>query len=295
MAPEISPAPIRGGQLEPIFLDYLREFVHLSGHRPQTARRYGSVFRRFRRSVPQPLADIGPAQLATFCEASSDLGPRTLDLYLDILSAFFSWSVKRGHVGTNPFSDFRRSRAELSLPRPFELSEARGYVERCKNPREHMFLQLLLHTGGRPSEVANLNLADVDVSEASVTFTNTKGRRARSVFLGGEILTELRAYLDWRAKAAPPSEALFVQANGHRFGTREMRNACRRDGLPTTLHRYRHTFATQSLKLSGGDLRLVQELCGHASPLTTARYTQVDAAQKRLAAERLAGALGRTD
>jgi integrase/recombinase XerD len=166
--------------------------------------------------------------------------------------------------------------------------------------RDRAVLETLYATGCRASEVANLTVADLYLDSAFLKCRG-KGNKERVVPLGRPAVAALRSYLEDRGgegvsgrrgeedrSVTPsplhpftPSDRVFRTKSGRPF-TRifvwaVVKKYCRRAGLPAKVspHTLRHSFATHLLA-GGADLRVVQELLGHASVRTTQHYTHVD-------------------
>jgi integrase/recombinase XerC len=144
--------------------------------------------------------------------------------------------------------------------------------------RDAALLEILYGSGLRVSECVYLDCEDVARTELRVR--KGKGRKDRMVPIGDKARVALDAYLARRAELAPRDEALFVSVRGRRLVDRLVRRIldhhARQSGTPKTHpHALRHSFATHLLG-SGADLRAIQELLGHASLQTTARYAHVD-------------------
>ncbi len=150
--------------------------------------------------------------------------------------------------------------------------------------RDRALLELMYGTGLRVSEAVALDLADVD--EATLRVLHGKGDKTREVPFGGGVREALDDYLPLRAGLAHPrtgaldGRALFVSRLGRRLDVRAVRRLvdahAATAGVPRTHpHALRHSYATHLLG-SGADLRAIQELLGHASLKTTARYAHVD-------------------
>ena len=137
---------------------------------------------------------------------------------------------------------------------------------------------MLYASGVRVAELSGLDVEDVDLREGSVRVLG-KGRKERIVPLGTKAVEALRTYLGAREAARG---ALFRNPRGGRLTVRSLhrivRARARAAGLAgrVTPHTLRHTFATHLLD-AGADLRLIQELLGHARLATTQRYTHVSA------------------
>ncbi|MHB1877613.1 MAG: tyrosine-type recombinase/integrase, partial [Streptosporangiaceae bacterium] len=156
--------------------------------------------------------------------------------------------------------------------------------------RDRALLEVLYGTGARISEAVGLDLDNLDLAgaerEVATVRLAGKGGKERIVPIGSYALRALEAYLvqarpvlAGHARAGQPSPAVFLNARGGRL-TRQgawgaLRTAAARAGLPeVSPHMLRHSFATHLLD-GGADVRVVQELLGHASVATTQVYTQV--------------------
>ena len=141
--------------------------------------------------------------------------------------------------------------------------------------RDLAVLELLYAAGLRVSELCGLNRSDVDLRGRTVTVLG-KGGKQRRVPIHDAAVAALRAWFeDGRDAMEGPAEAAFVNRRGARLGPRDVRRILdRRSASPTHPHALRHTYATHLLD-GGADLRVVQELLGHASLATTQVYTHV--------------------
>jgi len=149
--------------------------------------------------------------------------------------------------------------------------------------RNRAILETLYSTGVRVAELAGMDVRDVDFDRGLVRVIG-KGNKERLTPVGKKALTCIRAYMDKRGNAPGPgisgSAPLFLNIRGGRLSTRSiarlLEKVVRELELlrPISPHGLRHTFATHMLD-AGADLRVVQELLGHASLTTTQRYTHV--------------------
>jgi integrase/recombinase XerC len=143
--------------------------------------------------------------------------------------------------------------------------------------RDAAVLELLYGSGLRVSELCGLDLGDVDTTERRVVVWG-KGSKQRAVPVSEPAAAAVDAWVaGGRAvlAGADLGAALFANRAGRRLGTRDVRRLLdRRAADPTNPHALRHSFATHLLD-GGADLRVVQELLGHASVATTQVYTHV--------------------
>jgi integrase/recombinase XerD len=149
---------------------------------------------------------------------------------------------------------------------------------------------LLYGSGGRVSEIVDLDLDSLDLDDGSVRLFG-KGRRERIVPIGEPALDAIQSYLDhWRAihqqatsrasGSSPEPKALLLSRGGVRLRRESAWSAIRSAAVAASLgseihpHTLRHSFATHLLD-GGADLRVVQELLGHADIATTQLYTHL--------------------
>jgi site-specific recombinase XerD len=144
--------------------------------------------------------------------------------------------------------------------------------------RDDAMLELLYGSGLRVAELCGLGLSDLDLSNRSVTVWG-KGDKQRRVPMSCAAAEALARYMSSGRGAllepASPIGSLFINRRGRQMTPRDVRRVLdRRSPVPTHPHALRHTYATHLLD-GGADLRVVQELLGHASLRTTEIYTHV--------------------
>ncbi|MFQ6047646.1 MAG: tyrosine recombinase XerC [Gemmatimonadales bacterium] len=218
---------------------------------------------------------------------------RSVARAVSALRTFYRFLNLRHGMPVNPARSVRLPKADRRLPAVldraqvevmFEYAEAFAGQGGFAAARDLALLELFYATGMRLSEVAGLNLADVDVVSEQVRVRG-KGRKERIVPLGGHAARALRRYYGERedllarlASGRGDRRAVFLTLRGARLSPRGLQHLVRRylrvlderSGLK--VHSLRHSFATHLLD-AGADLRAVQELLGHASLSTTQVYT----------------------
>ena len=206
---------------------------------------------------------------------------------LSSLRTFFRYLVREGHMSHNPAEGLATPKLNRYLPKTLSVDEAsalmeRGYQNKLLDLRDRAIYELLYASGLRISELTNLNVGSVSFSEKLVTVLG-KGRKERIVPIGRKSLKALVAYLDAR-NCPPESEPLFLNVRGKRLTARSIQRNLKNRLIKAKLikdispHALRHSFATHLLD-AGADLRMIQELLGHASLSTTQKYTQVSVDQ----------------
>ncbi|MGI9161617.1 MAG: site-specific tyrosine recombinase XerD [Mycobacterium sp.] len=189
-----------------------------------------------------------------------------------------------------PPTPTRRLPKSLALDEVLALLDGAGGDAPSDGPltlRNRALLELLYSTGARISEAVGLDVDDVDTQARSVLLRG-KGGKQRLVPVGRPALAALDAYLvrgrpdlAGRGRTAPaPAGAIFLNARGGRLSRQSawqvLQDAAERAGIAAAVspHTLRHSFATHLLD-GGADVRVVQELLGHASVTTTQIYTLV--------------------
>jgi site-specific recombinase XerD len=195
------------------------------------------------------------------------------------LRCYFSWQVRQGHLDSDPARSLRAPSGGGRLPRVLSSGEVTALLSVPTGTpvdlRDLAVLELLYAAGLRVSELCGLDRADIDLRGRTVTVLG-KGGKQRRVPIHDAAVAALRAWFEGGRDAMEgPSEAAFVNRRGARLGPRDVRRILdRRSASPTHPHALRHTYATHLLD-GGADLRVVQELLGHASLATTQVYTHV--------------------
>jgi site-specific recombinase XerD len=285
------------------YLDYLAGIRHLSGNTVAAYRRDLALFESFvaARGSDRQGGETVKAFLADL--ARRRLAASTINRVTSALRGYFRFCQRFEGAEANPMAGMRGRRSRRSLPAFLFQEEMERFLgpsppasgpgaaagaagdgdgeSRFRRARDAAVFEFLYSTGCRASEAMALDLRDVDLKQRAVRVMG-KGRRERVVFLGESAIGALKEYLGLRRQRATvaTSNALFVNMRGGRLTTRGLRFVLdRRTGelgwnRPVGPHAFRHSFATHLLD-EGADIRVVQELLGHASLATTQVYTHV--------------------
>ena len=194
---------------------------------------------------------------------------------------------RRGRrIRVNPALEVRAPKAARRLPQTLDADQMARLLQMPDKGdqltvRDCALMELLYSSGLRLAELIGLDVSNLDLKDGVVQVLG-KGRKARIVPVGRVAVRALRSWLQERPALARSDEsALFVGRNGRRLGPRAVQARvalwARRQGLGVHVypHLFRHSFASHLLE-SGGELRGVQELLGHADISTTQIYTHLD-------------------
>jgi integrase/recombinase XerC len=275
------------------FLRYLKVERQMS---PNTLRSYRLDLTQFLTFCSQHREDLALEQVtyqdlrAFLATALQHNRKTTVARKLSALRTFFKYLQRLGVLAHNPAKLAPSPKLEKVLPHYLSVDETfhllgeptGGDFAAC---RDKAVLEVFYSGGLRLSELAGLNLRDMDLAPGVLRVWG-KGAKERLAFLGEPAKEALTAYLPLRqsflaGRGAGEETALFINSRGRRLSTRGVARLVakwvRLAGLSPGLtpHGLRHSFATHLLE-GKADLRAVQELLGHASISTTGRYTHLN-------------------
>ncbi len=297
--------------LEP-FLDYL---MLERGLRPRSCTAYRSDLRRFLAFARLCGMDEGPGQadhaLLTRYVGHlhrQGLSPSSIRRAQSALRAYFAFLVAEGLIAIDPSDRMERPATGRALPEFLSQAEAARLMEAVDPDlpvlwRDRAVLELLYATGMRVSELAHMQLADLDLAIAAdgkeqdlsavwhnaATLVRGKGGRERIVPIGQAAARATQRYLTTVRPALERGRGagtVFLNQRGTPLSRMSIwtivKQAAARAGIqrPISPHTLRHSFATHLLE-GGADLIAVQELLGHADISTTQIYTHLNRAYLR--------------
>jgi integrase/recombinase XerC len=214
------------------------------------------------------------------------LSPVSIRRKMAAVRSFFKFLLRRRIVDINPAKLVRTPKIPKTVPRVLTAEKANNLVDgvavdQFDKPfpeRDLLVFEFLYGCGVRVSELVGLNLDDIDSSERWLRVRG-KGKKERQVPYGTRAAEALDRYLPVRKPADPRDRALILNRFGRRLTDGYVRTMVRWYarmllGVHEHPHGLRHAFATHLLS-DGADLRVIQELLGHASLSTTQKYTQV--------------------
>ncbi len=279
------------------FLDYLRVERGLAENSIVAYQRDLKRFGGFLEEQNISLSDVLATHILQFQSVlrGSHLAEASISRSVSALRAFFNYLGREKNF-RDPMNEIEQSRQTRRLPKALTVSEVISLIEAFSGGgdvirlRDRAILELLYGTGARVSELVDLDLVDflkVETTENAVDTIKLRGKggKERLVPLGTfasaavqEYLVRLRPSLV--SKSSRPSNALFLNQRGGRL-TRQsawhfVLEAANKVGLEGKVspHVFRHSYATHLLD-GGADIRVVQELLGHASVTTTQIYTLI--------------------
>jgi integrase/recombinase XerD len=273
------------------------------GAAPNTLAAYRRDLRRYRefllrRGVAAP-ADVDETVVSAWLEelrapagdGRARYAPASVARAVAAVRSFHGFCLEEGLAAADPTSDIGGPRVPVGIPKALTEQEVEALLgavggDDPRSRRDRAILETLYATGVRISELVGLDRADLDLAGGVVRVLG-KGSKERIVPIGRSANDALLGYLsggrpvlERSARRRPPGDPVFLNARGGRL-TRQgcwkiVRAAGGRVGLQGRLspHVLRHSCATHMLE-RGADIRVVQELLGHASIATTQVYTRV--------------------
>ncbi len=234
-------------------------------------------------------SEIGTEEIEAYLGrvAAEGLSKRSTARLTSSLRSFFDWCVQEGEVRENPCDRVDAPKLGKYLPAVLSLQEVEAILlsvdpKSASGRRDRAILEVLYGCGLRVSEASGLRISHVHLDEGFVDVVG-KGDKQRLVPLGEPAADAIRAYLQVRplpaARAA--EDVLFLNRFGEPLSRISIFKMVKRQAMAAGVqkeispHTFRHSFATHLIE-NGADLRIVQEMLGHESILTTELYTHID-------------------
>lgn len=238
--------------------------------------------REWRRVEPQQITDFLVFRKRSGLQASS--------VRIDAVAVriFFRFLVSRHRWAENPAETLALPRPDKHLPEALHVDQVRQLIESIgpNDPlglRDRAMFELLYSSGLRVSELCDARLENIDLDDSFIRVTG-KGRKTRLIPLGRPACEAIRSYLQSERPELVSKKTgaeIFLSVRGKKLTTPRIRQLIKqyaaRAGIEANVypHLMRHSFATHLLG-GGADLRVIQELLGHADIATTQIYTHIE-------------------
>ncbi len=266
---------------------------------PNTVASYTSDLREFFSAVQQDPADVRTKDVIEYFESrtaqsgeGSEAGKQCLSKrsqarQLSAIRSFFDWLVTEGDRKDNPCDGIDSPKLGRYLPEVLSVEEVTAIMESvslssANGLRDRAILEVLYGCGLRVSEVVSLAVSHVYLDKGFVRVVG-KGDKERLVPIGEVAADAVRKYMEVRpaAYSATYDDILFLNRFGKGLSRVSVFNLVKKQAMAAGIrkeispHTFRHSFATHLIE-NGADLRVVQEMLGHESILTTEIYTHID-------------------
>lgn len=274
----------------PFLNDYIQHLTFERGLSPLTCKSYNRDIRLLLSLAGQTdLKQITNLHIRRFIAMlhGQNLSAKSIARALSAWRGFYDYLIQHKEFTQNPVIGLRAPKSAKTLPQALSVDQTVKLVNIPGDDslalRDHAIFELFYSSGLRLSELVNLDINKLDLSDGTVTVTG-KGNKTRIVPLGSHAVGAIQNWLLQRAIIRVNDknpDALFVTQQGRRITARavqyRMKTWAIKQGINADVHPHmlRHSFATHVLQ-SSGDLRAVQEMLGHANISTTQVYTHLD-------------------
>lgn len=211
---------------------------------------------------------------------------KTISRHISALRSFFKYLKVNKYIDNNPCILISNPKLDKKLPKYLNFEETEKLLnayetESILGIRNSLILEIIYSTGIRVSELVNIKLNDISLSNNQIKIIG-KGNKERIVYFGSKCLNLIKLYLDkaYNILNINKLDYLILSKTGKKINDREIRKIIDYASLISGInikispHVLRHTFATHML-MDGSDLRSVQELLGHENLSTTQIYTHL--------------------
>lgn len=253
-------------------MEVIREFIRelkIRRYSPNTIESYLSDLKQFFSTINKKPEEITAEDILSYIDSLEDFKASSINRKLATFKAFFKFLKDKSQISSNPASNLKRIKQKDTLPKYLTLEEVLDIINKPKNKRHQLILNLLFYTGLRVSELINIRVKDINLNDMLIKVMG-KGRRERVVPIPSKIGELVKMFVTNKA----PEEYLLSNSN-RPITRRAVYNIVKKySGGKATPHVMRHTCATQ-LVLNGANIKLVQELLGHKNINTTMIYTKL--------------------
>ncbi|MBW8383944.1 MAG: tyrosine-type recombinase/integrase [Youngiibacter sp.] len=256
----------------------------LDGHSKATIHRQGNVLRIFSEWVPLNVRDVTLMDIRKFLAQYSterNLKMSSLDGYQSVIRTFFTWLENEDYIEKSPGRKLKAMKVDKRTRKALTSTELEMLREDgCKTSRDRALLEMFFSTGGRLSEITQLDIDKIDWSNNCVSIIG-KGNKERMIYFTDKTKIYLKRYI--MDRGILDHQALFVgeRLPHARLGSRAIEKIIGQLGVNANLgkpiypHLLRHTMATLGYK-AGIPLPVIQELLGHEDASTTQIYAEID-------------------
>ena len=276
-----------------------RYYLRMRNYSERTLDSYEEILERFaryawlRRHRPDRLTyqwkDLGAARLDTdvvvpdhwvtdflaFLSSLRKYHPRTLHRIISTLSSFYKFLKRQRIVEANPLADMERPKVKGQEVVYMKHNQVLELLAKIADPRDRLVVRTIYATGVRVSELSGMRVEDIDFGGQTIRVKG-KGGKIRIVFIDGETLDEIRAFLGDRREGP-----LFPGQMGKPISPRTIQFIFRKYApAGITPHKLRHSYASE-LYTRSRNLRVVQENLGHSSIKTTEIYLHTDVEERK--------------
>ncbi len=259
-------------------LDKLETELKIRGFSKRTVDTYlfhNKKFLEFIRKEPQNIEESDAKSYIAYLMSELKYRPSSVNLALSSLKFFYSEIVQN-----RAFNGVKAPKSEKKLPTVLTKEEMKKLLGAIQNPKHKLLVEFMYSSGLRVSECVSMKIDDLDLDEKIGKVKHGKGNKERYIILSDNLIRHLNEYL---SKRKSKSEYIFSINDRHitiRQAQKIVKDSAKKSGIKKRVfcHALRSSFATHLLE-AGTDIRIIQELLGHANLSTTQIYTKVSTQQ----------------
>ena len=253
--------------------------MRLEGHSEYTLEQYSDAVRKLLQDIPKDFSEIRTNDvryhLARY-QSTHKVSAVTVDNKRRFLSTFFAWLTAEEIIPQNPMLRIKRIKQKQADKKPFSAAELEKIRDSLQTAKEKALVEFFLSTGCRVSEVANLQIGNIDFRAGECVVLG-KGNKERTVYISDNAMYYLQKYLVERRFCA--SDPLFLNGRGKEMSKCSIEQLVHKIGDRAGVekvhpHRFRRTMATNAM-MRGLPIQYIQAILGHSKIDTTMIYCSV--------------------
>ena len=257
-----------------------RRYLKRRNYSPHSVKYYMNILKHFVLWVDVPLEQVGAEKMEAYIDYlhQKRMQPASINCYVAIIRVFYHYLKYEERIALkNPITTGCRLRVPRPLPRFLREEEIERFFAVIQSKRDWALFRLMLRSGLRVEEVANLTVGAIDCKRRRILVVNGKGGKDRVVYISDDAHDALVAYL--RIRSHCRSKHVFLVEKGACKGQpisvrgiqKWMEYYAKKSEVAVCCHRLRHTMATQLLNAEA-EPETIQDLLGHNWITTTQRY-----------------------
>jgi site-specific recombinase XerD len=262
-------------------IQQFRAYLQRRNYSAHTLNNYTLDLQLFFAAIDRPMNQVSFRDIDGFIDQQhhQGLAPTTVNQRLYALRHFFDFLIEQQVADANPIKPSHVLKRARTLPRALAKERLEQLFAQIHHPMDRALFLLMLRSGLRVSEVAQLKVRDLDWSQQALLIEQGKGRKDRRVYLAADAVASLHACLQQRPSDVPgdvvfwnqkrPSRPLSVKAI-----QKKIQRYAKAAGITASCHSLRHTFASNLLE-QGAEIVSIRELLGHASISSSERYAKL--------------------
>ena len=258
--------------------DKLETELKIRGFSKRTVDAYlyhNKSFLEFTKKDPKSVSEDDAKKYIGYLLSDKKLRASSVNLALSSLKFFYSEILQN-----TAFNAVKAPKLEKKLPTVLTKDEIKRMLNAVENPKHRLLIEFMYSSGLRVSECVSLKLDDLDISEKMGKIKHGKGNKERYIILSENLLKHLDDYISKKVGKSPYIFSVKERPITIRQAQKVVKGAAKKAGIKKRVfcHALRSSFATHLLE-AGTDIRIIQELLGHANLSTTQIYTKVSTQQ----------------